>query len=256
MEFSTLESAYSIGLITIYAAAAGVFVILFFVAAPYGRYERPGWGPVMHARTAWIVMELPAVVVIATCALPGAGSHTTVPLLFLILWEFHYLYRTFLFPLLMRGGQKRFPVVLVLFAMVFNVANGYVNGFNLFLRGREYTLQWLGDPRFVIGSALFIAGLIAHIASDRTLRRLRRENEEGYAIPRGGLFRVVSAPNYLGEIVQWIGWALMTWSFAGLSFAVFTIANLLPRGIRHHKWYREEFDDYPEQRRAVIPFIL
>jgi protein-S-isoprenylcysteine O-methyltransferase Ste14 len=70
------------------------------------------------------------------------------------------------------------------------------------------------------------------------------------------LYRWVSCPNYLGEIVQWFGWALLTWSPAGLAFAVYTTANLLPRGIDHHAWYRQRFAEYPDTRRAVIPFVL
>ena len=253
-----LDSAYSIGLLAIYAASVAVLVTLFFVPAPYGRYQRRGWGPSISARAAWVVMELPAVLVIALCVRgrEAGTASSIVPLVFLALWQIHYLYRTFVFPFLMRGGGKRFPVVLVLFAMIFNTANGFVNGYNLFLSGRIYALSWLADLRFIAGLAIFTAGLLTHALSDRSLRRLRRANEVGYAIPRGGLFELVSAPNYFGEIVQWIGWALMTWSLAGLSFAAFTAANLLPRGIRHHRWYREHFDDYPDRRRAVVPFVL
>ena len=75
-------------------------------------------------------------------------------------------------------------------------------------------------------------------------------------IPRGGLFRYLTCPNYFGEMVEWLGWACLTWSLAGLSFFVFTTANLLPRGLTHHRWYREQFPDYPPERRAVLPWVL
>ena len=65
-------------------------------------------------------------------------------------------------------------------------------------------------------------------------------------MPRGGFFRWVSCPNYLGEMLQWSGFALATWSLPGLSFALWTVANLLPRAVAHHRWYRREFADYPE----------
>jgi protein-S-isoprenylcysteine O-methyltransferase Ste14 len=73
---------------------------------------------------------------------------------------------------------------------------------------------------------------------------------------RGFLFEHVSCPNYLGEIVEWTGWALAAWSLAGLSFAFWTIANLAPRALAHHRWYRERFPEYPPFRRAIVPWVL
>ncbi len=59
----------------------------------------------------------------------------------------------------------------------------------------------------------------------------------------------------LGEIVQWAGWALATWSAAGLAFCSLTIANLAPRARSNQRWYRSEFPDYPHDRRALIPYL-
>ncbi|MBT4969756.1 MAG: hypothetical protein HOM80_12185, partial [Bacteroidetes bacterium] len=77
-----------------------------------------------------------------------------------------------------------------------------------------------------------------------------------YSIPFGKLFNYVSCPNHLGEIIEWAGFAVMTWSLPGLAFFIWTIINLLPRSLAHHKWYNKEFDNYPENRKAVIPFII
>jgi hypothetical protein len=63
----------------------------------------------------------------------------------------------------------------------------------------------------------------------------------------------VSCPNYLGEIVQWFGWALLGWSLPGLAFALFTLANLAPRAYAHHRWYLATFPDYPRDRAALLP---
>jgi 3-oxo-5-alpha-steroid 4-dehydrogenase 1 len=103
---------------------------------------------------------------------------------------------------------------------------------------------------------LFAGGLLLNATSDLVLRGLRRPGETGYRIPRGGAFDWVSCPNYLGEIVEWAGWALATWSLPGLAFAVYTTANLAPRAVSHHRWYQERFPDYPRQRSALVPFLL
>jgi 3-oxo-5-alpha-steroid 4-dehydrogenase 1 len=74
-------------------------------------------------------------------------------------------------------------------------------------------------------------------------------------VPHGGGYRFVSSPNYLGEILEWAGWAVAAWSPAGAAFAAYTIANLAPRAADHHRWYRERFPDYPPARRALVPFV-
>jgi len=48
----------------------------------------------------------------------------------------------------------------------------------------------------------------------------------------------------------------MTMSTAGLTFLIWTIANLLPRAMNHHKWYIENFENYPKDRKAIIPKLL
>ena len=86
-------------------------------------------------------------------------------------------------------------------------------------------------------------------------RALRREHE-GYVVPERGPFRWITSPNYAGEIVEWLGWAILTWSPAGLAFAVFTFANLAPRALANRRWYLETFPGFPPERKALIPRVL
>ena len=84
---------------------AGVAAIaLVFVAAPYGRHDRSGWGPTIPNRAAWLVMELPAVVLFAAIHLMGDNRWATVPLVFAGMWQFHYIQRTFVFPFRIHTG--------------------------------------------------------------------------------------------------------------------------------------------------------
>jgi 3-oxo-5-alpha-steroid 4-dehydrogenase 1 len=84
---------------------------------------------------------------------------------------------------------------------------------------------------------------------------LRQPGEGGYKIPQGGIYRYISCPNYFGEVLEWCGWALATWSLTGLTFAVWTFANLAPRARSHHAWYHSHFPTYPKERKAFIPWI-
>ncbi|MEV8215428.1 methyltransferase [Leifsonia sp. NPDC077715] len=235
--------------------AAVTFVALLFVVAPYGgRHGRSGWGPTVPARVGWVVMEAPASVLFLAFYMLGEHRFELVPLLFLLLWQVHYVYRAFVYPFLMRSGS-RMPVLVMLLAILFNLLNAWVNARWISEYG-AYPAAWLADPRFWIGVALFAGGLALNMRSDRTLRRLRGDGSGGYRIPYGGGFRYVSSPNYLGEIVEWTGWAVATWSLAGLAFALYTAANLAPRAVSNHRWYRSTFPDYPPERRAIIPFVL
>ena len=58
---------------------------------------------------------------------------------------------------------------------------------------------------------------------------------------------------YLGEIIEWVGWGTATWSLPSLVFAVWTVANLVPRSRSHHLWYKQRFSTYPFERKALIP---
>jgi len=179
-----------------------------------------------------------------------------VPLAFLFLWQLHYLHRTFVYPLRMRIGASRTPLTTLALAIAFNVTNASLNAYAISHGALRHVESWFTDPRFGIGVALFLVGWAVNLQSDTILRNLRKPGESGYAIPHGGLFRFVSCPNYLGEIIEWSGWALATWTWAGAAFAFFTIANLLPRALSHHRWYREKFPDYPRERKAIIPGLL
>ncbi len=146
-------------------------------------------------------------------------------------------------------------LAIALLGMLFNTGNGYLNGRWLFTLSGGYPISWLADPRFLLGLALFLAGLSVNTQADRALRQLRRPGESGYKIPQGGLFRWISCPNYLGEMIEWIGWAIATWSWPGLAFAVWVAANLVPRAQAHHRWYHEHFPDYPPERKALLPKV-
>lgn len=243
------------------AVVQGVFIVavltalsLLFVSAPYGRHARGGWGPKMDTRLAWIVMEAPSSLWFLAVFLAGANAWSVAPLVLLAAWQAHYFQRAFLFPLKLRPGGAT-PVTVVAMGFAFNLVNGYVNARWISHLG-EYPAGWLMDPRLWIGLGLFALGYKINRWADAVLAGLRRPGETGYKIPRGGLYELVSCPNYLGELLEWVGWAIATWSVAGLSFAVFTAANLVPRALTHHRWYREKFPEYPRSRRAVVPFVL
>lgn len=251
MSEASLHTALAYGVIGV---GAIVFTSLFFITAPYGRHARAGWGPMLSNRLCWIIMESPAAIAFFVVYVMGAHAREPAPLALCSLWLLHYCHRSFVFPFRLKSAQKPMPLTVAAMAIVFNIINAYLNARWISQLG-NYPTSWLADPRFIAGAVAFFAGMVINIQSDNILFALRKPGESGYKIPIGGAYRFVSAPNYLGELIEWGAWAVATWSLAGLSFFVFTFANLVPRAIANHRWYKSTFAEYPKERRAVIPWI-
>jgi 3-oxo-5-alpha-steroid 4-dehydrogenase 1 len=238
------------------ALAVCTFCALFFITAPYGRFTRKGWGPAINARWGWILMETPVLIIFLVFYGISDRKANPVSIVLLLFWLAHYVHRSLVYPFRVRSSRPSITVGVIALGAAFNVGNGYLNGRYLYILGPELATSWLTDPRFIIGVILFWIGFALNQHSDRVLIELRGDSKNGYRIPYGGAYRFVSCPNYLGEMVEWGGWALACWNLGALAFFVWTVANLAPRAFRTHRWYREEFADYPTERKALLPFIV
>ena len=230
------------------------FLTLLFISAPYGRHIRPGWGPLLSKRTGWIFMETPALYIMWLFYFFYADFTDIVLIIFLLVWSIHYTNRSIIWPFLIdKNGSM--PLIVALLAFMFNIFNASFHGYWFFFMDNQYNVSWLLSSNFLIGLSIFISGMIINIHSDRILLDISKE-KKGYQIPHGGFYKWVSSPNYFGEIIEWIGWAIMTWSLSGFVFALWTTFNLLPRALKHHTWYKDKFNNYPKDRKAIIPKIL
>ena len=198
-------------------------------------------------------MEMPAFLLFPVLVLSGPAEKTPFIWLLLILWTWHYFYRTLIFPFKLRTRGKKIPVLIVVMALIFNGINGFLNGYFLgFMHTQELSLN---SFHVIFGLLLFFSGMVVNRRSDFLLINLRT-NGQGYQIPKGFMFKYISCPNHFGEILEWTGFAVIAWNLPALSFALWTAFNLIPRSIDHHQWYKQRFDEYPEERRAIIPFLL
>lgn len=235
-----------------------VFVALFFIDAGYGMMYTKRWGLSVDNRLGWIIMESP--VFIAMCLLWWLSSRRTdtVPLIFFIIFQLHYFQRSFIFPLLIKGKNKM-PLTIILCGITFNLLNAIMQGGWIFYLSPDgmYTTDWLYSPQFIAGIMIFFSGIAINLNSDNIIRNLRRPGDTKHYIPRGGMFRYVSSANYFGEFLEWVGFAVLTWSAAGAVFAIWTFANLAPRAARIHRRYSQEFGEEFDKLRLkrIIPFI-
>ncbi|BDA42941.1 3-oxo-5-alpha-steroid 4-dehydrogenase 1 [Coccomyxa sp. Obi] len=241
--------------------AQGIMTFLLLTVgklyAGYGRYSHKTTRFYLNAKIAWMTQEMWSAIIPAAAllhALQRGQQLSPVQALLFAMFLMHYTWRSFAYPWMQRGG-KPMPVYIWLMASAFCMFNGYLQGHGILQKGAEGSNQRIG-MRHALGLSTWAAGWAVNLHSDHILRNLRQPGESGYRIPRGGAFEWVSGANYLGEIVEWAGFAAAAGSLPAAAFAFFTLCNIGPRAWHHHQWYKKQFDDYPRNRRALIPFVL
>lgn len=210
-----------------------------------------------------------------------ASRSKWLPRLFACVWLQHYGNRAIFYPLSIRAaGGERSSFALFNSALgAFIVgAHGYLNG-RSFSDVQRYSTEYWSDARLWLGLALYEAGWLTTVSSEAILRNLRPAAgalaagtpaagvaaagvaaagvtaAERYKVPMGGLFRYVTSPHYLGEIMCFSGLFTMTSQPAALPIILITLANLVPRAAQNQKWYMAKFAQYPKDRRMLIPFL-
>ena len=235
-----------------------VFIALYFVTAGYGVFYNKKWGPSIPNKIGWVLMESPVFIAMILLCVFSERSTNVVCLIFLILFEIHYLQRSFIFPFLIRG-KSVMPLSVILMGVLFNTLNALMQGGWIFYVAPEnmYEISWLTTPQFIIGTLIFFVGMIINIHSDYIIRHLREPGDTKHYLPKKGMFKYVTSANYFGEFVEWCGFAILTWSLAGAVFALWTFANLAPRAAKIYDNYKKEFGNELDTKKVkrILPFI-
>lgn len=251
-------TTFNIFLAVMSAIAVVVFISLFFVDAGYGKFYNRKWGPSVGNRTGWVLMEAPVFIAMLLLWLLSDRTADPARIILLLIFEAHYFQRSFIFPMLIRG-KSRMPLSIILMGVLFNTLNALMQGGWIFYISapERYTMAWLADPRFITGLLIFAAGMYVNISSDSIIRHLRKPGDTRHYLPKEGMFKYVTSANYFGEFVEWVGFAILTWSLPGAVFALWTFANLGPRAARIYDRYRDEFGDELDTTRVkrMIPYI-
>ena len=258
-------------------AVAGVLVVCSFCSqlanpASYGKFnganasETAKWEKcgLIPQRLGHILSDAgPTLCGFAACycalLLAGAPNRNTAPaasVTLASLWLLHYFHRGLVHPLLMRYRAASVPTLITVAGLFPNSLFSWLNAATIACLDPSISQTWHADPRFGVGVAIYILGFAINRASDWKLRSLRSDQQSTvYHVPHGGLFTYVSCANYFGELVQWAGWALASWSWTGLLWWLFALSTFIPRARQTHAWYCSTFPEYPTQRKALIPFI-
>ncbi|KAK1139311.1 3-oxo-5a-steroid 4- dehydrogenase [Aspergillus melleus] len=111
---------------------------------------------------------------------------------------------------------------------------------------------------FYPGLALFVFGELANFNAHLILRDLRRPGSTERGIPVGLGFGLVTCPNYLFEVIAWLGVYLvsgMSWSV--LFFILVGGAQMISWAKKKERRYRKEFGDkYKNKMYVMLPGLI
>lgn len=123
----------------------------------------------------------------------------------------------------------------------------------------QHLSQGLPEPPVYLlypGIALFLIGMAGNLYHHILLSRLRQEGDRDYKIPKGGLFGWVVCPHYLFEVIDFVGITFISQTVYSCSWSLGIFFYLLGRSYATRRWYTSKFEDFPEDVKALIPFIF
>ena len=253
----TLET-FNYFLIGMTICAVIVFISLYFVEAGYGMFINKKWGLTINNKTAWACMEMPVFFSMLLLWFFSSRKWDPVPLIFLLFFQSHYFRRAILYPFSLKGNS-RMPLSIMFMGITFNLCNALAQGGWIFYfsPANYYTFDWFTTPQFIVGTIVFYGGMYINISSDQIIRNLRKPGDTNHYLPKGGFFNYVSSAHYFGETIEWIGFAVLTWSISGAVFAIWTFANLVPRANAIYHRYEVMFGDEMKTKKLkrIFSFI-
>ena len=238
----------------------------FSTPAPYGRHEAGHaeaeagkWGPPVPQRVAHVLSDFPPGVLAFSSVFLGWGfsqqygqlgrGHSSAAVrwnwLLYALWIAHYIHRGLLHPLLiMRYSSRTVRLGIPLAGAFPNLLFCYINA--CWIATCVYPTNWGRHPAFIIGIILYAFGFVLNKYADWETSRLRKPGETAYKPPSGlSLALNVANPNYLGELVEWTGYAIAAWSPPAIVWAAFGAATFVPRSRHNLLWIRKQFGVAP-----------
>ena len=259
-------SAFYIYLWVMTGIAAVVFIALYHVEAGYGMLLSKRWGKTINNKTAWFLMEFPIFLIMLILWFCSPNRWEIVPVIFLLIFQTHYAQRALIFPWILKG-KSRMPISVMFMGIAFNILNSMMQGYWIFYVAYDTAYPalfvqqgtaWFTSWQFILGTSLFIFGYFVNLRSDYIIRHLRKSDDDTkHYLPKGFMFNYVTSANYFGELIEWLGFAILTWSISGLVFFIWTFANLVPRANAIYKRYQKEFPEEMKngKLKRVIPFI-
>lgn len=114
----------------------------------------------------------------------------------------------------------------------------------------------------VIGTAVFLYAWYHQFQAAVILANLRKDKNgnvvtSAHKIAYGGLFERLSSPHLTCEVLLYLGLALiLKQSSTFLYVFLWVLSNQAETALLNHWWYKKAFKNYPQQRKALIPYVF
>lgn len=60
----------------------------------------------------------------------------------------------------------------------------------------------------------------------------------------------------MGEIIEWVGYAIVSGHPYAWLFVFSTVNVLTPAAIVRSNWNKQNIENYPQERKAILPFLI
>jgi len=155
-----------------------------------------------------------------------------------LFWCVHFARRASESAWVHRYGKASVPTSDVVTEYIYYSGFAAWNAVSLTSASYRQPAVWL----VALGVVVFVLAELGNALAHRMLRTLRPAGSRLRVIPHGFLFERVSSPHYLFEILSWVGFALLTETWAARAFLLVGAGILGSWAHARHVAYRKDFD--------------
>jgi hypothetical protein len=230
----------------------GIFAVLLGFLDYYEllamRYSKFGTAKGVPSRIAMVILYAFPLVVATVLAWPYLPNATSVQWVVYGAVMLHFTKRTLESAFVHKYSGNMQPLTFGIIVFTYALMAGMITGLN------AQPLPAM-DFWFYIGVVFVLVGEAGNFYHHTLLADLRSEDGE-YHVPRGGWFNHATCPHYFFELLTWLGIALVSRHLFTWLIFIAMFGYLIARSIKTKQWYMKRFDDYPADRKFMLPNVF
>jgi 3-oxo-5-alpha-steroid 4-dehydrogenase len=245
----------SANLAIICVAVQSVLAAVLVVGEVSGRlrlpYSKFGTGVGVNSQTGLALAYTTPIIIYVAFWIEGGAPQSPYHLVVLGTFLFHFIRRILEILFVSTYSRPTSLRALVPIALLYGGAAASSAFFQV-----HTSAQPTSSPTFVLGTVVFGLGELLNGYHHWLLGRLRLQGVHTYVAPHGGLFGWVASPHYFGEILSFVGYAMMSDLLPVWGNALVVFAYLSARANSTLKWYQGEMPlRIPAGWRRLVPFV-